>query len=297
VRAGVWRLDGLTKLEAAKRWDVSRFAFARGRTAAWTVGYTGSYAYDAAFIDSARWSGERVHDLSLSYATRAPGAGGTRLRLAAAGGLVGTLGDDGGGQAPLARRTFARFDGEVARRGEPLGGALAVSARVFAAWGARVPPERAVYAASASPTETFDNHLLRARGAPLADRDAHYVALGGAGLRGYSPRLVTARIASVNLDGAARVLTVRRLPGAPRLYAGVFADVATRPSNAIGEASLLADAGVGFSLRGRWYDREVRLRLDLPLYVRQPALSAAPGGRALRREAALRWVVSTRDLW
>ena len=297
VRAGVWRLDGLTKLEAAKRWDVSRFAFARGRTSAWTLGYTGSYAYDAAFIDSARWSGEPVHDVSLGYATRSPGADGTRLRLAAAGGVFGALGDEGGQQAPLARRTFARIDGEVGRRAEPRGGALALSARGFAAWSVRAPAERAVYAAAASPTETFDNHLLRARGAPLADSEAHYVALGGAGLRGYSPRLAAPRIASVNLEAAARTLTVRRIPGAPRLYAGVFADVAARPTNVTGEASLLADAGAGLSLRGRLYDREVRLRLDLPLYVRQAGLSAAPGGRALRRETALRWVFSTRDLW
>ncbi|HKG96022.1 MAG TPA: hypothetical protein VKA84_29180, partial [Gemmatimonadaceae bacterium] len=292
LRVGLWRLDGLTKVEARKRWDASPFAFAPGPARSWTVAYTGSYAYDPAFIDSTRWSGEAVHDATVAFGARAADAGGPAFRAAASGGILGPR--EAGGR--LADRAFARVDADVSQRREVGGGALVGAARLFAGWSERAPLERAIYASSANPTETFSNHLLRARGAPLADPDAHYTPLGGAGLRGYAPRLVAGRVVSLNVEGAARLATLQRIPGVPRLYAGAFADAGVRSAPA-GTPWVLADGGVGLSLRGRVFDRDARLRLDVPLYVRDPELSAEAVGRAVRSKVAFRWVVSTRDLW
>jgi hypothetical protein len=59
---------------------------------------------------------------------------------------------------------------------------------------------------------------------------------------------------------------------------------------------MLLDAGVGASFRGRLYDRDIHLRLDLPLFIKQPDLA---GGPSFARKASFgfRYVFSLQDGW
>jgi hypothetical protein len=59
---------------------------------------------------------------------------------------------------------------------------------------------------------------------------------------------------------------------------------------------MLLDAGVGASLRGRIYDRDVHFRLDLPLFVKQPSLAGGPSF-ARKGSLGLRYVFSLTDWW
>jgi hypothetical protein len=167
-----------------------------------------------------------------------------------------------------------------------------------------VPRQRDIYLSAADPTATFGNHLLRPRGAPLADRDVHYVEIGGAGMRGYSPLLAVRRLVSANAELAYTLVRPNAAGTRPSLELTVFGDAATGPSGAvelftartrIDAGRLLADAGVGLAVRGQLHDRAVRARLDFPLYVRQPSLGVDPG--AGDGAGKLRWQFSFGDLW
>ena len=82
------------------------------------------------------------------------------------------------------------------------------------------------------------------------------------------------------------------------MYGSAFGEAGVAASTTYQlNGSLLGDAGVGLSLRGKLYDRDVTMRLDLPLVVQQPGLA---GGRGLVRPngtVAARWVFSFDDLW
>jgi hypothetical protein len=57
----------------------------------------------------------------------------------------------------------------------------------------------------------------------------------------------------------------------------------------------LGDAGGGLVLRGRFYDRDVHLRLDVPVFVNKTALAGGKLGR--NTSVSLRWWITTGDLW
>ena len=48
-------------------------------------------------------------------------------------------------------------------------------------------------------------------------------------------------------------------------------------------------------MRGRFFDRTVRVRFDAPVYVRDPA--AAIGGSGDDGRTRFRWAFSLNDLW
>jgi hypothetical protein len=81
----------------------------------------------------------------------------------------------------------------------------------------------------------------------------------------------------------------------PELQVVAFGDGAfARPSPASG-AHVFADAGVGLLARDQLWDRNVTVRFDVPLYVRDPSL--APGGASGDDRVKLRWTFSFADLW
>ena len=156
----------------------------------------------------------------------------------------------------------------------------------------RAPLQRAVYASSQDPYETFSSNLVRPAGGLLAHPDAHFVPLGGAGLRAYDPRMPLREVAAVNVETGQRLATLAHTPKALTLWASAFGDagVGRLLTN---QTRLLADAGVGLSLRGWFYDREVRLRLDAPLITTNFYLAdrdPSPRGK-------LRWQFSLTDIW
>ncbi len=291
VSAGIWRLDGIWKLDARKQWDLSRSNVAGIRTIA-TLGALGTYPYDRNFPDPRRWSGRNASEGMAAIDVRTPDETGLRAGMSVSGG-VATGGDED------ETTPYVRGEAFVAARRTSATGRWTHFGRLYAGGSVNAPVERGIYASALSPTQSFVNHLLRPDGAPLAREDFRFIPLGGAALRGFDPLLIVENIAALNLEESLllRSLGAQQLLG---LYASVFTDVGVvlhSESQIAGEAgTVLSDAGVGLALRGPLLDRDVRLRLDFPVYVSQPALSYA---RRRQRENAAAWRVtfSLTDLW
>ena len=290
---GSWTVDGIQRLDLRQSRDLSRFLVAPGVRASASLGFTGTYPHALDWVDPARWSGRSTSDLTLGYAARTPGTSPTALRVGVTGGVVSGHLPSG---ASAATKGFVRATGELSRLRRSTDWRWVTFGRAFAAWVERAPLERQVYASSRSPTETFSNHFLRPWGSPLAAPDAHYVALGGAGLRGFDPRLAVGSVLALNAEQSLLLRVIGPTARPLRLFASAFAD-AGQPlgRRGGGRADALADAGVGLALRGQLYDREVRARLDFPLYVSRPAL--AVGGEAGDSRGRPRVAFSFDDLW
>jgi hypothetical protein len=141
--------------------------------------------------------------------------------------------------------------------------------RVVAGWAPSAPLQRSVFASSRDPMETFADNYFRPAGALLKRRNVNYRPLGGAVLRGYSPFLALDQVLGVNAEASERLRSWTGPFGRVTAYATGFADAAAvriSPESPIGaNQRVLADAGVGLALRGRFYDRDVRVRVDVPL--------------------------------
>jgi hypothetical protein len=239
----------------------------------------------------ARWQSTTVTEINFAEATRLWRGPGPRWAYSAALGYAtkgpaSSVGAYAGGT--YARGTLAMQVGRSNADSSVVG-----SIRLFgAASTGRAPLQRRVYASSQDPYETFSSNLVRPAGGLLAQPDAHFVPLGGAGLRAYDPRMPLREVAAVNVETGQRLATLAHTPKALTLWASVFGDagVGRLLTN---QTRFLADAGVGLSLRGWFYDREVRLRLDAPLITTNFYLAdrdPSPIGK-------LRWQFSLTDIW
>ncbi len=286
VSAGVWALDGVAKLELRKTWDRSPFYYANGPQRLWTLGVEATVPYDTAWLDPERWADVRVLDAHLAYRWRARATRGVAARAAVLGGLV----DSTGGAA----RGFGRVEAEGSVVA-PLGvrGVRGVTAmvRLFGGASDGAPRQRSIGLSALDPTETFGDHLLRGRGAPLARGDRHYLVPGGAGVRGYSPLLRMRNVAAANAQVTVALPAPRGSSWLPRAALAAFADGALGTLDRQGARSqAFADAGLGLSLHGTIFDRAFTARLDIPIWVRRAEGTLARGER-------LAWVVALGDLW
>jgi hypothetical protein len=288
VDAGAWMLDGVTKLRLGKMWDQSEFPLANGQRRFLTLALTATLPYDTAWVDPLRWEDSRVVDASAEYRWAAPRPAGLSARIFVVGGLVDPrsgLGDD--------TRGFGRVQVEGSKV-KSFGARSETSAmlRIFAGASDHAPLQRSIGLSSLGPTETFGNHLLRGRGAPLARSDVHYIVPGDAGLRGYSPLLRVKNAAAANAQLSRIVYSPRTRSMIPRVSLSAFTDAAWATldaAGASGEARFFGDAGVGASLSGTLYDRSYTLRVDFPLWTRD-----ALGGSD---EGTVNWVVSLGELF
>jgi len=154
------------------------------------------------------------------------------------------------------------------------------------------PPQRGLYLSAQDPVTTFDSHWWRPADAILKQPGVNWLPLGGAALRGYRWELADDATYGGNVDGARRLLSTSGSASALGLWLHAFGDAATPQWS----AHALIDAGVGLSVRGRLYDRNIVVRLDSPFYVSDPAL-AIDRGRAGAGTVAPRWVLSFNDIW
>ena len=229
----------------------------------------------------------------MGYALRTPDPLLRTFRAAAAAGYLA------GGKVASGGRHYERaeVEGTVARRNAT--GLLVSRARLYAAVAHQAPRERAVYLSALSPTETFTNHLLRPPGGVLAREGVHYTPLGGAGLRGYSPLVPAERVVSMNLEQEVLLRAFGPASRPLRLAATAFGDAALVDRRSIEGSTdrgsrALGDAGVGLALRGAVFDRDVRARVDVPVYVSRPELAV---GRVAGGRVDLRLTFSFSDLW
>lgn len=292
LSAGVWRLDGITKVDLRKSWDRSRFLLSRGNRSSVTLAFTGTYPYDHNLFDPARWSGLSASEASLGYSLRTPDPRPLTFRAGLAGGVLGG-GDVSGGDRWYAR---GELEGTATRRSAS--GRWTTLARLYGGWAENSPLERQVYLSAKSPTETFTSHFLRPAGAPLARADWRYTPLGGAGLRGYSPFLAAGRVASVSAEQDMLLRAFGPASRPLRVSAAAFGDFGVVFAGDQATASHgLGDLGLGLVARGALFDRDVRARVDLPLYLSRPELAVGPGAGAASREWRARVTFSFSDLW
>ncbi len=176
--------------------------------------------------------------------------------------------------------------GAVAFSSDKVRGAV----RAYAAVAGNVPAQRALLLSAADPASTFWNHYWRPRGALLKRPGFNWLPLGGAGLRGYRYDLATEEVVAANVDLSRRLADI---PGSRTLavWAQAFADGAIAKE-------LLGDAGVGVSVRGRFFDRDINLRLDAPFLVSKPGqgIGRAPSS-TVPGAVNGRWVITFNDVW
>ena len=292
LRFALAELDGISLVEVRKRWEHRRFAFAP--SGAWTrelgVRYTRPFASE--LHDERRWGSNAAADLGAAVGWRGadvartwrPGwraefFGGTRSRV------------DSLGERRQQAFGMLQFETSILRRDAM--DRWTTFARAWGGWATEhTPRERVPGLGTRSPTELFLNHLVRPRDAALFNDDVQLLVPGGAGLRGYDARVPAARLAALNVEQARRVRGFRA-GGRLGLFATAFGNVAT-PLEGDAGFDALVEAGLGLALRGPLFDRNARLRLDVPLWISEPDLAfRQPGGRA----TTFRFALATGDLW
>ena len=312
LRLAFGELDGVTIAEVRKRWDQRPFGAPISHAASREVWARYTRPYAIGLIDADRWSGGDVLDVGAASerysavrragqwrrGVRAQLSGGSRGRgfayVAPEGAPVGT---------PLERRFdhpgvgdfwFAIGQIELSLLRRAAEDRTTTFARSFLLLATdESPPERLPTAAMRSPTDNFFNHWLRPDQGLLSRNDIPFIVPGGGGLRGYE-RLRPARGAlTLNAEHAVRLSTLgggRR----PRLFGTAFTNVGA-PIGGLFGGGPLAEAGVGLALRGPLFDRELRLRLDLPLWLSDPILAISDQSRS--DNFALRFSFSAGELW
>ena len=177
-------------------------------------------------------------------------------------------------------------------------GSIAAIGRLYAGGESRAPLQRAVFAATTDPFTSFWSNWYRPLGSLYKQDWLNVMPLGGAMLRGYSFGTALSRVGAVNLELAQRLREFGdRASGRRSIWFSAFGDIAAASSDFVQfDGSMLLDAGVGLSLRGRLYDRDVHFRLDFPLFVKQPNLAGGPSF-AQKGSLGFRYVFSLQDVW
>ena len=283
ARVGLSFKDGIARARVGTSFDLSAFQLAAGERRRLDVELVAWSPRGLATVDAGRWTGTDVVELAARFAESSTDPHALAWNVHVASG------------APRSGAAYARIE-VTATRGTRWSAAGQESwLRGYVGWASvSAPRERQVYAGMASPLETFDLDWYRGAGAPLARRDVGFVPLGGGALRGFAP-LALGAVASVTAEhdvevarfGALRPLAVS---------ASIFADAGlVLRDGALASGTRLGDAGLGLVARGWIFDRPVRLRLDLPVYVTRPALAVGSSSRTDR--VALRATFSFSDLW
>ena len=263
-------LDGIARGTLTRRWNVSPFIFANGPRIHLAATVSGTYPVESLLLPE-QWSDAHVTEISGRARVAAPANTDSST-------FVFTL-DAGAGYA-AARNTSARSAGY----GRALAslesfsflspGSRSMTLRVNAGAAPRAPMQRAIFASSADPFETFTNDYWRPRGALFKQFDMTMTPLGGARLRGFSPGTAFDAVVSANVNLDQKLTTLAGEFGALGIWGGVFADagVASMPELFPGAAgsNVFIDLGLGARFRGKLYDRDVDLRIDAPLATNDP---------------------------
>jgi hypothetical protein len=268
LRMAGWTFDGAVGGELSYRWDASPYIYSRTISTTRSIGITYTAPRGFGYLPD-RWDPSRVVELQLSQSNkfwRLPwkpllsasiGIGGVKMPDrpdTSSRPVISTWGDEGG---------YARWEASLSGvRASGADSARILSLRAYAAGATSLTPlQRRTFVSALDPYQTLYNHFIRPTGGILTRDHIRTVPLGGAGLRGFDPGLWAGNgIVSLNAEQGARLVGITRGQRPLGIWGTVFADVGTMRAT-------LGDAGAGVMLRGWLFDRDVRVRVDLPIWV------------------------------
>jgi hypothetical protein len=278
------------KLDWSKRWDLSPYPLANGPRIAASIFATGAYPTDRTTLPE-QWQFVKTTEAGGSASIRTRNKPDSSYWLADGTMSLGVSG--GQSFTTRAAQPYGRLLLSVVRVQSLANSDQKLILRGFGGVAPQAPEQRAVFLSSSDPFTTFEDNWWRPLGGVLKQQHVNYLPLGEGALRGYSPMLAVRNLVAANGELTQRVLR----PGGPLAHTSIwlsaFGDVG---ASADGATTSYGDAGVGASLRGRIYDRDVTLRLDLPVLVKQPAL-AYGSGLGGHGSLAPRFVFSLQDVW
>jgi hypothetical protein len=287
-------LDGIARFDIRRAWDLSPVTLVSGPRIAATARITGAYPTDRSVLPE-QWMNNQVTEIGGSLSVRMPteedGSYST-LGATLASGLSRPRGSG------VTAKGYVRAEASATRVQYLEGGAFALVGRLYGGAESAAPLQRALFASTADPFATFWTNWFRPRGSIFKQDEINVLPLGGAALRGYGYFVALSRVGAANVELAQRVRTFSDVSrGRQSIWISAFGDAAAASSDFTSfGGSLLFDAGVGASFRGRLYDRDVRCRLDLPLFVKHPGLAGGPSF-AHKGSLGFRYVFSLNDLW
>ena len=284
LRIDLGALDDVVHATIEQQWDISPYLFTATprRSVAIGASFTGPRHSDR---PRGPWRHE-TYEGRLRYEHRSVGASRSTFVATLAGGAAQESGPFGDGWSGYPRIELALDKLSLRRNGR-----VALFARGYAGIAENAPLQRAIFLSSIDPVAMLESHWWRPGEMLHRIEELNFVPLGGGGLRGYDAFAVE-RLVSANVEVAVRALTFAPRQPALALWLSAFADQGYTWSDGDGEP--LTDAGVGVSLRGRLFDRDVRVRADFPIYVRHPGLAL---DRDAAERVAFRWGVSLSDFW
>lgn len=282
-------LDGIARGSLTRRWDMSPFVYANGPRIHLTAGVSGTYPVESLLLPE-QWSNAHVTELSGNARFAAPQRADSSTFTASLdvrGGYASAR------DATASSRAYGRALASVESFTHLTPGTRTLTLRVNAGASPRAPLHRAIFASSRDPLETFTNNYFRSRGAVFKQPDFTVVPLGGARLRGFSPLIAFDAVVSANADLGQRMVRWTGGFGNLSLWGGAFGDAGVASGARLPVTELqqpiLFDAGVGLQLRGRLYDRDIDLRVDMPLVVNTPLLPASLGGLPTGLRLTIDW--------
>lgn len=268
LRTAAWTFDGAAGADLSYGWDASRYLFARTTSVARSLGVSFTAPRGFGYLP-ARWQPARIGEARAEQTMRfwqarwrpqlavSLGVGGQRTRY------VGVTQQGWYGRGELSLGGAQAFGTDSA---------AVLSVRGYAGGSTdRTPVQRKTYVGSRDPYQTLFNPFIRPRGGLLSDANLPAVALGGAGFRGFDPGVaVGSYVFALNAEHGTRLVPLARGSRPLAIWGTLFGDVgATRIRR-------LGDAGAGVMLRGWVFDRDVRVHVDLPIFVSDPIFA---GGR------------------
>jgi hypothetical protein len=267
-------LDGIARGSATKRWDLSPFIYANGPKIHFSGTVSGTYPTDS-FLLPEQWSDVHVTEISGRGRVTLPATPDSSVvaltvdaGLGYAAARVSTARSGGYGRALASLETFTHiFPGD-----------LTLGLKLNAGVAPRAPLQRSIFAASKDPFETFYNNYWRPRGAAFKRPNFNVVPVGGAGLRGFDPSIAFDGAATANVSVDQRFVTSHGPFGVLSFWGGLFGDAGLGRVSGLG-SKMFIDLGAGIRIRGRFYDRDVDLKIDVPVATNNPFGAGSSLGR------------------
>ena len=285
LRVAGWYVDDALRFDLARSWDASRFI--TGPRTTRTLAFTAVATDGLEYLPRLDWDDLALYELSFGQVHRLPGPDSATARATIAAGAVDAPGVD-----PERAGAYARIELEAKAKRPFSRGKTTLAARAFAGYITDDAPRQRLFRLSAQdPLSTFGNHFIRPQGGLLSTL-SHYIPLGGGGLHGYRRTVAATDLGAINLEASRLLFAADSTPGALGLWLNLFADAGVA-GLAAGNREVLADAGVGFAIRGMLFDQPVRLRLDVPLQIVREDIAVGELGR----NSKLRLTLSLNDLW